>query len=256
LTSKILYIVRHGQALHNPRAEAAKAKGCSMEEFFELMRQDDVLDAELTPLGRDQAKRCFHSYFAADRFHHEKSTRRSPKVDLIVSSPLSRAIETANLVYPTTSSTPVPKICIEDFREVNGELLNGKRRSKTELLHLYPSWDFDMLETDDDVLWTPEMEAFEAAAERGYRGLAFLLLKRPEERILLVSHGGILRYTMNQHPLVHLDDARSDDKRQNGKTIESRFDNCEVRKYQLSWKDHDGVGDVGRRPILLTQLDY
>jgi broad specificity phosphatase PhoE len=108
------------------------------------------------------------------------------------------------------------------------------------------------------------MEAFEAAAERGYRGLSYLLSKRDEERILLVCHGGILRYTMNIHPLVHLCDERNDDNRQNGKSVESRFDNCEVRKYRLSWKDCEDNDDEGlnndqgipRKPIILTQIDH
>jgi broad specificity phosphatase PhoE len=114
------------------------------------------------------------------------------------------------------------------------------------------------------------METFENAAERGYQGLSWLLNNRKEERILLVCHGGILRYTMNIHPLVHLQDERSEEKRQNGKSVESRFDNCEVRKYRLSWKDQDacqnsndegnneevGQDEVSRRPILLAQIDH
>ena len=75
--SKILYIVRHGQALHNPRAEAAKAAGCSMDEFFELMRQDDALDADLTELGRQQARACHQKHFqhAPSTDHHQQLKR-------------------------------------------------------------------------------------------------------------------------------------------------------------------------------------
>jgi broad specificity phosphatase PhoE len=63
-SSKILFIVRHGQARHNPRAEAARAAGCTTEEFFELMQQDDALDADLTDLGRRQAQECLERYFS------------------------------------------------------------------------------------------------------------------------------------------------------------------------------------------------
>jgi hypothetical protein len=106
------------------------------------------------------------------------------------------------------------------------------------------------------------MEAIDSAAERGYQGLAWLLSEQDEERILLVLHGGILRYAMNIHPLIHVVDERSDDKRT--KEIKSRFDNCEVRQYHLSWKVDCIVTDLddgeqpttSRKPILLTQLDH
>ncbi|KAG7343425.1 histidine phosphatase superfamily branch 1 protein [Nitzschia inconspicua] len=253
-SSKLLYIVRHGQALHNPRAEAAKASGCTMEEFFELMKQDDAWDAELTELGREQARRCHHTHFNALLLEN--------KLDLVVSSTLSRAIETAELIYPSTSTTHhIPRISLEQFREINGSLLNGKRRSKSFLRGRFPMWDFDMLESEEDDTWTEDMEAYEAAAERGYQGLAWLLSERKEDIILLVSHGGLLRYTMNTHPAIHMADERScDHHSHNGKTIDSRFDNCEVRKYRLSWKE--AVQDQNKEPIQqkraiqLTQLDH
>ena len=232
---KRLYIVRHGQAAHNPRAEVAKANGCSMEEFLNTMREDDVLDAELTSLGRKQAS----------------SAMLQIDVDLVVSSPLSRALETADLIHPPSSS---PRVCCEAFREVNGDMLNAKRLSKTLLEDKFPAWDFQDLKTDHDGLWTSDMEKFEDTAERGYQGLSWLM-DRKEDSILLVSHGGILRYMMNIHPLVSL---RDDRKNPNGKTVESRFDNCEGRQYILSWNDDERArkSDDERRKILLTQVDH
>ena len=52
-----LVLIRHGQAMHNPRAEAARAEGCSFERFFDIMKEDDAFDAPLTELGKDQAQR-------------------------------------------------------------------------------------------------------------------------------------------------------------------------------------------------------
>ena len=45
--SKVLHLVRHGQAAHNVRAEPARHAGCSYDEFLELMRLDDAFDAGL-----------------------------------------------------------------------------------------------------------------------------------------------------------------------------------------------------------------
>lgn len=270
-SSKILYVVRHGQAMHNPRAEAAKEKGCSMEEFFRLMQEDDVLDADLTPLGREQARQCHQDYFSVDGESSSSSSYNPLGIDLVVASCLSRTIDTADLAFPPASSSSTPKrICVEKFREVNGSLLNGKRRTKSELMARNPNWNFDSLESEEDDTWTPELEKFEDTAERGYQGLVELLTGEttsPEtnvanevKTILLVCHGGILRYLMTLHPLVHLSDERTTtidyDDSTKTKSVESRFDNCELRKYRLSWKDDIVDANTSRRAIVLTQLDH
>ena len=36
------------------RAEVARNRGCSFEEFLQLMHEDDAIDADLTELGREQ----------------------------------------------------------------------------------------------------------------------------------------------------------------------------------------------------------
>ena len=92
--SKRLFLLRHGQAMHNPRAEAAKDAGCSHEEFMSLMQEDDCFDAPLTELGREQAAAARYSAAAQAAAQH---------IDLVVASPLSRAIGTADLVFPAAS---------------------------------------------------------------------------------------------------------------------------------------------------------
>jgi len=124
-TTKRLYIIRHGQAAHNPRAEKARAEGCSHDEFLEIMRQDDCLDAPLTTLGIEQAKE------GQARYGHLLRD-----VQLVVSSPLSRALQTADAILPpsrdharsfATSSSPgvdlvvnPKRFVMESLREVNG----------------------------------------------------------------------------------------------------------------------------------------
>ena len=313
---KRLYIVRHGQAMHNPRAEKARANGCTMEEFFDLMREDDVLDSPLTEIGKQQAKTGSASSAISSILqngnNNEDHDNKHP-IELVVASSLSRAIQTADFVYPTppsSSSTATTKrISLEQFREINGELLNAKRRTKTELESDFGhgGWNFEELVDESDVLWTPEMESFEDAAERGYQGLCWLL-NRPENSILLVSHGGILRYMMNIHPNIKLMDGRrskqqhldctstttnnggdnntndDDDKEaEDLKPINARFENCELRGYEIRWEtsdeDNEGANDNNndascrnldssvddltrrneecrRRTIVLTQIDH
>lgn len=212
--AKDLWILRHGQATHNPRAEAAKDAGCTMAEFFRLMREDDSIDSELTELGRQQA---------ADVHRADYWQRHA--VDLVVASPLSRAIQTANLALPLVSN----RILCEHWREVNGELLNAQRRTKTELRQRYPEWNLQYLEHEEDVHWTHQLESFAVCCERGYQGLRWIA-GREESRILLVAHGGILRQVMNEHDHVRVEDGRTET---NGRASAARFHNCELRRYRL-----------------------
>lgn len=102
---KELFILRHGQATHNPRAEAAREQGCSHEEFLEWMRKDDSLDSELTELGRSQAQAVLR------QFHNDDPRKWRDRVQLCVSSPLSRAIQTADTAVPFVEQ----RVCVEAF---------------------------------------------------------------------------------------------------------------------------------------------
>lgn len=237
---KQLWIVRHGQAAHNPRAEAAKEAGCSHDEFLEHMRLDDVLDAPTTELGKEQARelRALHSW---------------SHLELIVSSPLSRALETADIVVPPSETTR--RVCIEDFREVNGWLLNAKRRDRSVLESTFPAWDFGNI-AERDELWTTELEEQVDCAHRGFSGLRWLL-NRPEDNILLVCHGGILRFMMNLIP----DHVRVVDGRTCGNTdrdAKARFGNCELRRYELRSYLTDDTSEVkgsNKYAVTLTEID-
>ncbi|GAX11025.1 hypothetical protein FisN_2Lh554 [Fistulifera solaris] len=214
-----LFIVRHGQATHNPRAEAAKQAGCSFEEFLEWMRLDDSHDSPLTELGTEQGASVGKQY------QHLLSG-----VEMVISSPLSRCLDTANLVAPPTTTT-AKRVVYENFREINGKLLNAKRRNKSELQKLYPEWSFDNLQSNHDDSWVAtELETVESCQQRGVAGFQWLTTL-PVRSLLLVCHGGILHYTLAHDNIVLRD------KRQIttvNRQVDARFENCELRRYQLS----------------------
>ena len=138
--TKRVYFLRHGQALHNPRAEEAKAKGCSHSTFLQLMREDDAFDAKLTSLGESQGRK------AGEVYQHKMQ-----HVELVVSSPLSRAILTADLAANPDDRKFSNRICVENFREINGSFLNAKRRSRVDLEEIFhSSWDFSGLTEEDE----------------------------------------------------------------------------------------------------------
>jgi broad specificity phosphatase PhoE len=261
-TTTDLWILRHGQATHNPRAEAARADGCSFDEFLRLMEMDDSLDSELTDLGRQQAESVRKRLLLSRRDgvvdddsqqqqEQQKSSSSLLLFDLVVSSPLSRAIATADLAVPLEFAPN--RVLHESWREINGKLLNAKRRSVSELSTLFPHWNGALIKTEHDETWTPEeLETREACRQRGYEGLHWIL-KRPENKVLLVCHGGILNYTMNDLPeKVKVIDGRrqgrqrhqppelqksdvTTTKTRTTRTSSCRFSNCELRRYRMEW---------------------
>ncbi|GKY90437.1 hypothetical protein MPSEU_000017500 [Mayamaea pseudoterrestris] len=246
---KDLWILRHGQAMHNPIAEAKRAAGCSHEEFLQQMKDDDVLDAPLTELGVKQAQAVHSAYHA---LYHEQ-------VQLVVSSPLSRAIETANHAIPNHEN----RVVYEHVREINGWLLNAKRKRKQDLMKQFPAWSLDELEHEEDVYWTEELETEADCSERGYQTLSWLMHDRPETSVFMVAHGGILRFLMTMHSHITVKDGRrqenglGDSRRRDSK---ARFDNCELRRYRMEVDEHhcvdNGNTNHDDRPrLVLTELN-
>jgi broad specificity phosphatase PhoE len=214
--SKIIRFLRHGQAAHNVNAERMKGEGCTYDEFLLAMEKDDAFDAPLTPHGIKQAR---------DTATLPGALNAAPGIELVVSSPLSRAIDTADLVFPSLSES-VPRVCIEDIREISGKLLNGKRRSTSELAALYPNWDFSDVPTQEEEQWEKwgsSLETSESTRQRAYNVMCWLW-QRPETDIVVAGHGGIFKLLVNGHPLVETA----------GPGMQANFQNCELRSCRLS----------------------
>jgi broad specificity phosphatase PhoE len=202
--TQTISFVRHGQAQHNVRAEAKRDAGCPFEEFIQQMREDDAFDADLTEAGRAQAR-----------------SARAPDVQLVVASPLSRAVETASLMYPGREI-----VCVEELREWCGQLVNSKRRTASQLKERFPFVDVSQLNEDDE-RWDAELLEEEASvARRGMAALAWLA-RRPDDNIAVVAHGGLLAVTFDPeghggHSCVEAPNPCT-----------PRFSNCECRTVQL-----------------------
>lgn len=237
LPPKRIFLLRHGQAVHNPRAELAREAGCSFEEFLRLMQEDDAFDADLTTLGEEQAKAAGSKTFVREALQ---------SVEMIVSSPLSRAIRTADLVHGSHENckTGPKRVAIEHLREINGKLLNAKRRPRSELETIFPHWNFSRLPSLDES-WTEELEPHHECSERGYRGLLWVM-QQQEKNVLLVSHGGLLKFVMNDHPRVVLVDGRKPTQKNKIRCVSERFGNCELRSFIISvWTDKmNGDGEI------------
>lgn len=199
------------------------------------MEEDDAYDADLTSLGEEQAKITGSQEHIRDALEN---------IDMIVSSPLSRAIRTADLVHSSPKNNLSPKrVAIEDFREINGKLLNAKRRPKDELEAIFPQWNFSHIPSTDET-WTDDLEAHHECSERGYKGMLWIM-QQTETNVLVVAHGGLLNMMMNDHPRVVLVDGRKKEPDMDSdRCVTQRFGNCELRSYVMSvW--HNGTASEG-----------
>ncbi|GAB4852474.1 hypothetical protein Ancab_016688 [Ancistrocladus abbreviatus] len=224
---KTLHLVRHAQGFHNVAGEKDPQAYLSY----------DLLDASLTPLGWEQVDNLRK---------HVHATGLSKRIELVITSPLTRTMQTAAGVFggdgytdaidvaplmvantgnsnrPAISSLNcLPFLAVELCREHLGVHPCDKRRSISEYKSIFPAIDFSLIKNDEDVLWKEDVrETNEEVAARGMKFMKWLWTRK-EKEIAVVSHSGFLFHTLNQfgndlHPSVKSE-------------ISTHFANCELR---------------------------
>ena len=171
---KLIHFVRHGQGTHNALAAEVGSKAYQDER---------VTDARLTDLGRKQAEKS-------------QDATAQMGVELVCTSPLSRAVETALLAFQDASNRDVDFIAHENLREQIGQNVCDQRRSITELQGDFSSVNFSLLLSEHDKLWTPERETKNEVATRGWEFLHWVMA-RPEQEIAVVCHSSFLLTLFN-----------------------------------------------------------
>ncbi|CAN0410603.1 unnamed protein product, partial [Phaeothamnion confervicola] len=119
------------QATHN---EAALAEG-----RFAYQNQK-YTDARLTTIGKEQCAKL-----------RPEAAALASDIELVVVSPLTRAIETAQLGLKTPSH--VPWVALDCIRERAGHHPCDKRRTRAELLGDFPAIDFSQIPPGADAYW-------------------------------------------------------------------------------------------------------
>lgn len=235
---KILHLVRHAEGIHNTEFEE------------KVKRSPKLFDACLSPLGWEQVENLRK---------HVNACGLLNRIELVITSPLLRTMQTATVVFggdihtKSSTGTPLmvenvkgehaavsslncpPFIAHELCRERLGVNTADKRRSISEYKNLFPAIDFSLVETDDDVMWTPDVR--ESNDELSARGMRFLkwLWTRKEKEIAIVTHSAFLFHTLQQFG----DDCHPSMKSEMCKF----FSNCELRSMVLV--DKDLVGSDG-----------
>ena len=170
-----MYFVRHGQAIHNVAKDNHKGEG---NPYLDPA----LTDAPLTQLGREQARRLLPSTSAL-------------LVEVVICSPLSRAVETACLGFAAQLERGVPFVAVESCREQLGQNLCDARCETALAAAAHTRVDFSAIAPTDE-LFTPTRETL---SELTCRAAAFLRLlqQRPERRIAVVTHSSFLAALFN-----------------------------------------------------------
>jgi broad specificity phosphatase PhoE len=216
--TKVVHLVRHGEGFHNV--------GIS------------TMDSKLTDLGWEQAHRL-----------HEILPRRP---GLVVSSPLSRALETAagafgrsegcgedtlmvsqegiensQSAHPTVYRDCNTRYVVSELcRERSGPSSCDARQDKRILEPQFPGFDFGIVPDGPDAVWKEGEVETEASVTR--RGLDFLqwLIAQPENEIVVVTHSAFLWFTLSRFGGEQLRDVKD--------KYQKWFENGEMRSIVLT----------------------
>ena len=226
--SKTLYFIRHGQSQHNQCLEEKELTGDQVLEMYATQFHD----SRLTKQGIQEAQQL-------SKILQQSKHLQVP--ELIVCSPLSRTMETAHQIFnfPTKdsknskNSTKINTILLEHIRERHGRFPCEKRRTVSEILKEYPTFDASRL-TENDELWQWDRESREESIQRANMSLRWLW-NRKEETIAVVSHAGFMGMSLftdkNTNVIMK-------------KNVDQPFENCEMRKVILTRSDVQGSEDM------------
>lgn len=187
---KIVHIIRHGQGFHNLMADIYRKNGIKWKSFSNDLTNNpyalpELLDPPLTEHGRQQAKAL-----------GEKTSKT--KTQLVVTSPMRRAIQTAMLACPHLYGDGKTRWEANELaRETMGVHTCDKRRTITEKSAEFPHINFKSIEEDTDTKWRSDhRETARECSDRCYQ-LALWIRKQEEEEIIISAHSSVLFSLMN-----------------------------------------------------------
>ncbi|KAF9890750.1 hypothetical protein FE257_005619 [Aspergillus nanangensis] len=187
----IIHLVRHAEGLHNLG-----------QEFWSLM------DPPLTDKGRHQCLQLQRDFVSHSR------------IDLVVSSPLCRAIYSAVQAFRPDKLTLLPDL--QEISDFPCDIGREVESLKNELKDLEASVDYsyvDDLWTSKEGRYTPNIQAIQERA----RAVRCWLNTREEKEIVVVSHGAFLHFLTEDWEDSYIEEATG-------------WKNAEYRTYNLQPK--------------------
>ncbi|KAK8528323.1 hypothetical protein V6N12_074854 [Hibiscus sabdariffa] len=205
---KIVHLVRHGQAMHNVEGDKNR----------EALLSPHLFDAQLSPLGLQQVDKLRKDVHASGILK---------RIELVITSPLYRTMQTAFGVFGNPGS--------HDGKSSATSAVNCPQIMAVELcrdrLGVRPCDMRRRMDDEDDSMWNPDVR--EPEEEIAARMVLFMkwLWTRPEQEIVIVSHGIILQHILyilgnDCHQTVRTDLCK---RFLNPAWGFFSFDNCELR---------------------------
>ena len=226
---KLVHLVRHAQGFHN---------------VSELKAHLRPHDARLTPAGEEQCAAL-------------RAATTALRPELIVASPLTRALQTATLCFgpqlTQLEASGVPLVALEDIRETCNYACDG-RRPISQIAAEFPRVDFGGCPDDEDSLWARyeaqygnqmsygkhrESAHLHSISLRSRRAFSWLGA-RPEKEIVLVSHCSFLHTILGTidgrdgRPPALFDCGEDHDL---ATWLAASFRNCEMRSVLLTFPE-------------------
>lgn len=222
--------MRHGQGYHNVAGEFDDSQ----------YLWEDLEDAHLTPEGERQ---CEDLRMKTEKF--------LSNTELVITSPLNRAIQTALHSFPFLLNN-VPWIALDQVREQTGQHPCDRRRPISEKQGLYPMVDFQYVRDDHDELYrkyTNCREPLESVIDRCRQFLSWLP-HRSESEIIVVAHGIFIETLVHDvlklpHGSLGKEEYETKEKLVDDNDLDRSilyerryFNNCEMRTVKLELKEN------------------
>lgn len=162
--NKLLYLIRHGRALHNDNFLKYGEK-----TFYDPKYKD----TRLTNIGHGQSNFL------------NKNWNKIYDIDLVLVSPLYRSLQTATNIF---KGVDVPIISLEDLREYPYNSLTCNYRSnKIVLENNFPHINFNNITIVDNYINQKEVETIESLEQR-IMNVEKYIKNRKENTICIVGH--------------------------------------------------------------------
>lgn len=181
--TKLVYFIRHGEGFHNKaQQEWREAKKAGEPYTLDTDPAFRYMDPSLTPTGEAQASSL-------------REEAAKTEVDLFITSPFKRAIQTLERSFDPANRPTEPKkaLCLEVLHERAGKHTCDKRRRVSEIQKEYEWIDFSLMEDSEDPFWGDGLvrEPMENLQQR-CETLVRWLQERKEERIVVSCHSTLL----------------------------------------------------------------
>lgn len=210
--NKTITFIRHAEGIHN---EAEIKAGTNDILLTTVDVENKYLDSYLNKKGIEQSINI-------------KSKIKTDNIDLIISSPLTRTLETADYSLSSSVKEHIKFISTELCRELLGIHTPDGRSSIEKLKIKFPYVDFSLIKSNEDNLYKKIIEDEDSCYERAGRFLKWLL-NRTEKTIIVYSHRHFLRNLSN----YIIDNHKHKLKKEEIESLKNEFINCEIKTITL-----------------------